>query len=430
MAIDFLAELRWRGMLYQMTDGLEERFARGPVTAYVGFDPTADSLHVGHLVPVFGLIHLQRAGGRPIALVGGGTGMIGDPSGRSAERNLLDPETLDRNARAIGDQLARFLDFTPGPSAARMIDNREWLGTYSLIEFLRDIGKHFTIGYMLAKDSVKIRLESGLSFTEFSYMTLQAADFLHLYRDHGCELQMGGADQWGNITAGTELIRRVLGLGDDGQPRAHALVHPLLTMPSGRKFGKTEEGAVFLAAHRTSPYAFNQYWVNTDDRDLPQLLRSLTLLGREGIEALEAEQSAHPERRVGQRALAWDLTARVHGAEAAELQRRVSDVLFGGDPAGDAAVDPAVLEEAFEHAGDRVTVSASAATGGALTFTGATGVYSSNSEARRGIAQGGLMINGTRIASPDDPVPAPIGGSLFLVRTGKRRVRVVKLSGG
>jgi tyrosyl-tRNA synthetase len=424
MPIDFLAELRWRGMVHQMTDGLDARLARGPVTAYVGFDPTADSLHVGHLIPVFGLIHLQRAGGVPVALVGGGTGMIGDPSGRSAERNLLDAETLDRNARAIGDQLARFLDFTPGPNAARMIDNREWLARYGLIDFLRDIGKHFTVGYMLAKDSVQIRLESGLSFTEFSYMTLQAADFLHLHRDYGVDLQMGGADQWGNITAGTELIRRVMGLDEDGQPRAHALVHPLLTLPSGAKFGKTEDRSIFLAADRTPPFAFYQYWVNTDDRDLPQLLRFLTLMGRDEIESLEVQHAAHPERRTAQRALAMDLTTRVHGPAVADLQRRASEVLFSGE----ITEDPAVLEEVYEHSSEQTVLSAETVRQGALALAVSSGAYSSNSEARRGITQGGLSINGQRIATADDAAPPAIGGCWYLVRTGRRRVRVARVA--
>jgi tyrosyl-tRNA synthetase len=417
MVIDFLAELRWRGMLHQMTDGLAERLARGPISAYVGFDPTADSLHAGHLIPIFGLIHLQRSGSRPVALVGGGTGMIGDPSGRSAERNLLDADTLERNAQAIREQLARFLDFTPGPSAARMIDNREWLARYSLIDFLRDIGKHFTVGYMLAKESVRLRLEAGLSFTEFSYMTLQAADFLHLYRDYGVELQMGGADQWGNITAGTELIRRVLGLGEDGQPRAHALVHPLLTMSSGKKFGKTEQGSVFLARHRTSPFTFYQYWLNTDDRDVPQLLRTLTLLSREEIQALELEQTSHPERRAAQRALAMELTARVHGVAEAALQQRVSEALFSEARTD----DPQILDELY-----RVTCGFEfdPAAHSVLDLALASGAFSSRGEVRRALQHGGLTLDGERVVEIDAALPPPLGGRYHLLRLGKRRVLV------
>jgi tyrosyl-tRNA synthetase len=418
--IDFLAELRWRGMLHQMTDGLEERLASGPLRAYVGFDPTADSLHVGHLIPIFGLIHLQRAGHVPVALVGGGTGMIGDPSGRSAERNLLEPATLDANAVAIGTQLARFLDFTPGPRAALMIDNREWLGRYSLIDYLRDIGKHFSLGYMLGKDSVQLRLESGISFTEFSYMTLQATDFLHLHRDHGVDLQMGGADQWGNITAGTELIRKVLGLREDGRPRAHALVHPLLTMPSGKKFGKTEEGSVFLSPARTSPYTFYQYWINTDDRDVRQLLRFLTLLERGTIEALEAEADEHPGRRAPQRALARDLTARVHGDAEAVLQARVSEAAFSPEP----ITDPAVLDVLYGHVGG-FEIRDDAGTCFDLLL--ASGAFPSKGELRRTIGQGGVSIDGVRVSDVEATPPEPVAGRYHVVRVGKRRIVVGRL---
>ncbi len=424
--IDFLAELRWRGLLYEMTDGLEARLARGPLKAYVGFDPSADSLHAGHLIPIFGLLHLQRAGGVPVALVGGGTGMIGDPSGRSSERNLLDRETLDANALAIRGQLERFLDFTPGPTAAVMIDNREWLGRYGLIDFLRDIGKHFTLGYMLAKDSVQLRQEAGMSFTEFSYMTLQATDFLHLHRDYGVELQMGGSDQWGNITAGLELIRRVEGPGEGDAPKAHALAFPLLTSPSGAKFGKSEAGAVVLAPHRTSPVAFYQYWLNTDDRDVSLYLRVLTLLDRAAVEELDAETAAHPERRAAQRALAEDLTARVHGPDEAALQRRVGEAAFS-DHATD---DPRVLAVLWENMDARGTVTDEVVSRGALAFAVGSGAYGSNSEARRGIAQGGLSVNGRRIASADDAVPDPAAGEFYLVRTGRKRIRIVRLARG
>ena len=285
-----LPELEWRGMLHATTPGLPARLASGrPISGYNGFDPSGPSLHVGHLVPIFGLLQFQRHGGTPVALLGGGTGMIGDPSGTSAERNLLDPETLDANVTAIRSQLGRFLDFTPGAGGALLVNNLDWLGQTGLIEFLRDTGKHFTIPYMLAKDSVQTRLDRGLSFTEFSYMLLQAADFEHLYRTQGVELQMGGADQWGNITAGLELIRR-RGGGGEGDERAHGLAYPLLLSPSGAKFGKSEGGeSVWLDPERTSPYAFYQYWLNTDDRDVGTYLRWFTLKSRDEIEALEAE---------------------------------------------------------------------------------------------------------------------------------------------
>ena len=325
-----LADLEWRGILHATTPGLPERLASGrPISAYIGFDPTGESLHVGHLVPIFGLIRFQRHGGRPVALVGGGTGMIGDPSGRSSERNLLDTATIERNVAAIGVQLERFLDFSPGPTQAVLANNLDWLGKLSLIEYLRDVGKHFTVPYMLAKDSVQQRLDRGLSFTEFSYMTLQAYDFATLYREHGVEMQMGGADQWGNITAGLELIRRTS--GDAEESPAHGIAYKLLLSPSGAKFGKSEGGdSVWLDPARTTPYAFYQYWVQADDRDVGTYLRWFTELPRERIEALDAEVAAHPEQRAAQQALAFDITARVHGEDAAREAQQRSRTAFQG----------------------------------------------------------------------------------------------------
>src|SRR3954469_8995058 len=295
-----LDELSWRGMVYQHTDGLADALATGSGDAYAGFDPTASSLHVGHLVPVMGLAHLQRAGHKPVALVGGGTGLIGDPSGKTAERQLLSGEEIEANARAIEKQLERFLDFS-GPKAARMRDNATWLRPLKAVEFMRDVGKHFTVNYMLAKDSVQSRIEGGISFTEFSYMLLQAYDFLELYRREGVTLQMGGSDQWGNITAGLELIRRVEG------KTAHALTLPLVTTASGTKFGKTEAGAVWLDPTRTSPYKFYQYWINVDDRDTSKYLRYFTMLSRDEIEAHDAATKSSPEKRAAQIALARDV---------------------------------------------------------------------------------------------------------------------------
>ncbi|MGO9179206.1 MAG: tyrosine--tRNA ligase [Candidatus Limnocylindrales bacterium] len=418
---DFLAELRWRGMLQEMTDGLAMRLERGPISAYVGFDPTGDSLHAGHLIPIFGLLHLQRAGGSPVAVVGGGTGMIGDPSGRSAERNLLDEDTLAANVAAIRVQLGQFLDFSPGERTARMIDNREWLGRYGLIEYLREIGKHFTLAYMLDKDSVQLRMGAGISFTEFSYMTLQATDFLHLYRDHGVEMQMGGADQFGNITAGLELIRRVLGVAPDGGPRAFGVSFPLLTAPSGSKFGKSEGGqTIYLAAHRTSPYDFYQYWLNSDDRDVPLYLRTLTLLERDAVEALEADQAAHPEDRPAQRALAFDLTARVHGTAQAKLQRHVSEAAFSGEP----LTDPDVLHVLHEHA-DGFEYGPEAVT--AFEVALASGLFASRGDLRRSIAQGGVTVDGTRVPDAESPAGPPVAGCYHVVRKGRRRLAVGSL---
>lgn len=418
----FLDELRWRGMLADMTEGTEARLAKGPIAAYVGVDPTADSLHPGHLIPIFGLLHLQRAGGRPVVVVGGGTGMIGDPSGRSGERNLLDAETLERNVAGIRAQLERFLDFSPGERGALMVDNREWLGKYGLIEYLREIGKHFSLGYMLSKDSVQLRMQGGISFTEFSYMTLQATDFLHLYRDYGVEMQVGGADQFGNITAGLELIRRVEGPGEDNQPRAFGLGFPLLMAPSGRKFGKTEEGTLFLDAARTSPYAFYQHWLNTDDRDIGLYLRRLTLFTREEVEGLEAEQAAHPERRPAQRAFAFDFTARVHGIAEAELQRRVAELAFSGEP----LVDPEVLRILHDEAGG-FEFGGDVATAGDLAL--ASGLFASKSDLRRAISQGGVTLDGERVADVAAVLPAPIGGRYHVMRHGRKRLAVGELAG-
>src|SRR5688572_2610298 len=318
-----LDELQWRGLVYQHTDGVPDALVAGPVSAYIGFDPTGSSLHVGSLLPIMILVHLQRHGHRPIALVGGGTGMIGDPSGKTVERQLLTPEQVVANTASIRAQLERFLDFS-GPRPARMVDNAEWLTPLTMVDFLRDVGKHFTVNYMLQKDSVRSRMDAGISFTEFTYMLLQAYDFLELKRRDGVTLQLGGSDQWGNITAGIELIRRI-----DGA-EAHALTMPLVTTSSGAKFGKTEAGAVWLAADRTSPYAFYQFWLATEDADVGRYLRYYTLLARDEIEALDAETAATPEGRAAQQALARDVTRRVHGEVALAAAEQVSTFFFGG----------------------------------------------------------------------------------------------------
>jgi tyrosyl-tRNA synthetase len=412
----FLDELEWRGILHATTPGLAARLATGePISAYNGFDPSFESLHVGHLVPIFGLLRLQRFGGRPVALVGGGTGMIGDPSGRSSERNLLDRETLERNVTALRGQLERFLDFSPGAGAAVMVNNLDWLGQLSLIDFLRDTGKHFTVPYMLAKDSVQVRLDRGLSFTEFSYMLLQAHDFAHLYREMGVELQMGGADQWGNITAGLELIRRLAG-GEGTTEPAHGLAFKLLLSPSGAKFGKSEGGeSVWLDPARTSPYTFYQYWLNTDDRDVETYLRWFTEFPRDEIEALEIEAARFPERRAAQRALARDITARTHGEAAAVQAIADSEARF----ASDAITDPDVLRSLFEGSGG-FTVDPTAMAAGVAVLLAEAGVFPSRGEARRTIAAGGVTVNGTRVTDAAF-VPELIAGEWLDVRIGKRR---------
>ncbi len=417
---DFLAEIRWRGMLQEMTEGLESRLEKEPISAYLGIDPTADSLHPGHLIGLFWLLHFQRAGGTPVVVIGGGTGMIGDPSGRSAERNLLDPDTLERNVAAIRGQVERFFAGPDGGRPPIVVDNREWLARYGLIEYLRDVGKHFTLSYMLDKESVQLRMGSGISFTEFSYMTLQATDFLRLYEDHGVEMQIGGADQFGNITAGLELIRRTRGQAPDGSPRAFGLSFPLLVSPSGRKFGKTAEGTIFLSAGRTSPYDFYQYWLNADDRDVPVYLRRLTMLSRTEIEALEEEQQASPERRPGQRALAFDITARVHGVPEAELQRRVSEAAFSGAP----LTDPAVLRVLHDDAGG---FDVGPDVTSAFELAVASGLFSSRGDVRRTIAQGGLTIDGERVTNAAAALGPAIEGRYHVVRHGRRHLAVGEL---
>jgi tyrosyl-tRNA synthetase len=423
---DFLTELRWRGLIAEMSVGFEARLApsQRPISGYIGFDASARSLHVGNLVQVFMLTHLQRAGGTPYVVIGGGTGMIGDPSGKSSERNLLDDEQIASNSAAIRAQLERFIDFSPAPNQAQMVDNREWLTKYSMLDYLRDIGKHFSVPYMLAKESVQQRLAGGLSFTEFSYMTLQAADFLWLYQNRGVELQMGGADQWGNITAGLELIRRVVGRAEGEAAPAFALCSPLLLTKSGVKMGKSEKGAVFLDAALTSPYDFYQYWLNDDDELVAKHLAWLTLMTADEVAALEAEHAGRPEGQPMQRALAFDLTARIHGRDEAERQRKVAEAIFGnGRPD-----DPEALEVAYEQVGgfeiDRSTLANSSAMDVALL----SDMFESKGELRRTVAQGGVSINDQRVTGSGTAVPTPIGGRWLVVRVGKKRLKVGRVS--
>jgi tyrosyl-tRNA synthetase len=408
---NFVSELTWRGLVEDRTPGLDERLSLGPITGYVGFDPTARSLQLGNLVPVMLLTHLQRAGGRPLVVLGGGTGMIGDPSGRRTERPLLDASVIAENVERQSRQFARFLDFSPGPHAAEIVDNARWLTSVGLIAFLRDVGKHFTLSYMLQKESVKSRLEEGISYTEFSYMLLQAYDFLQLYRSHGCELQLGGSDQWGNITAGRELVRRVENV------EVHGLCAPLLTNPSGAKFGKSEGGNVWLDPELTSPYKFHQFWVNADDRDIPAHLRVFSLRPRAEIDELLARHAAEPGARIPHRALAHEITERVHGLETAERVENASRILFGEiDPRAAGEGTWAVLEAELPSTPVDLSTPTSAVDLAALS-----GLCKSKGEARRLIAQGGLYLNGQpvtddRTAGPDDLLE---GGYLWL-RRGKK----------
>ena len=418
-----LAELTWRGLLYQHTEPLDSALGAGIVTGYCGFDPTAPSLHVGNLVPVMGLTHLQRAGHRPIVLIGGGTGMIGDPSGKTAERQLNTPETVEANSRAIQAQLERFLEFGE-PRGAIMRDNAEWLLEMKAVEFMRDVGKHFTVSYMMQKESVRSRMEEGgISYTEFSYMLLQAKDFLELYRRVGCTLQLGGSDQWGNITAGIELVRRVEGV------EAHALTMPLVTTAAGTKFGKTEAGAVWLDPKLTSPYKFYQFWVNVDDRDVSRFLRFFTLLPKKEIEALERELEAHPERRAAQQALAREVTTRVHGEGAARAAADVSALLFGRGEAG------ALSAEALEALRDEVPfveLPALPAEGiDAVDLFVAAKLAPSKGAARRLLEQGGLSVNGKKLSAEERVVrsDAMLTGRHLLLRKGAREYALVRVGG-
>jgi tyrosyl-tRNA synthetase len=418
---DLLAELTWRGLIAESSQGLAERLAKGPISAYIGFDASARSLHVGHLLQVFMLTHLQRAGGTPFVVIGGGTGMIGDPSGKSSERQLLDDEQIRSNSAAIRAQLERFVDFSVGPNQAQMVDNREWLADWRLLDFLRDIGKHFSVPYMLSKDSVQARLASGMSFTEFSYMTLQSADFLQLYRTRGVEMQMGGADQWGNITAGLELIRRVVGREEGDPPAAFGLCSPLLLTRDGVKMGKSEKGAVMLDPTLTSPYDFYQYWLNDDDQLVIQHLKWLTLMTAEEVASVEGRQIASPGDRPAQKALAYDLTARIHGREEADRQVKVAEAAFSGAPITDSDVLDALFDvmDHYEFGPEDAGLDA-------LGFAVASGLYPSRSEARRQIEQGGLSINDQRVTAVDAPLPEPIGGRYLVLRAGKKRLLIAR----
>jgi tyrosyl-tRNA synthetase len=387
-----LDEIAPRGLVHDATPGLAERLRQGPIIGYVGFDPTADSLHVGNLVPVMGLAWLQRCGGTPIVVVGGGTGMVGDPSGKRSERPVLSVEQIDHNAARQRAQLERFLRFD-GPNAARVRNNADWLRPLGLMEFLRDAGKHFTLNYMLQKESVKSRMETGISFTEFSYMLVQAYDFWHLWRTEGCELQMGGSDQWGNITAGAELIARREG------GSAHAVVFPLLTNASGAKFGKSEQGNVWLDPAKTSPYRLYQFWLQTDDRDVERCLKLFTFFPLEEVTSIMAEQARDPGRRVAQRRLAEEMTTRIHGADTARGAAEASRLLFGGQDlrsTGAGALE--VLSQEIPTARLARSELEGMAVVDALVRAG---LASSKGDARRGIQGNGFSLNGDPVAAAD-----------------------------
>ena len=418
-------ELEWRGMVYDATDGLREQFASGRVTGYIGFDPTAPSLHVGNLLPIMALARLQRFGHTPIAIAGGGTGMIGDPSGKSQERTLLSTEEIERNLEGVKRQLAHFLDFDAAQNRARIVNNAEWLAGFDLLGFLRDTGKYFTVNYMLQKESVNRRLESedGISYTEFSYLLLQARDFLELFDRYGCVLQMGGSDQWGNITAGIDLIRKLRG------KKVHGLVTPLVTTASGVKFGKTEAGAVWLDPRRTSPFRFYQFWLNTDDRDAARYLKFFTFLDRGAVTALEAESQRAPEARHTQRALAREATALVHGAEAAARAEHASTVLFSEDITTLEVDD--VLAVFDDVPSTELGAEAIGAGGiGLVELVARVQLASSKAEARRLVQSGGVYVNNRRISDPQARLTrdGAIGGQLFIVRKGQKQNHLVRIT--
>jgi tyrosyl-tRNA synthetase len=428
--MNVVEELRWRGMLYDMTEGAEQALTHGPLTLYCGFDAQGPSLHIGSLVPIMGLAHMQRHGHTPIALLGGGTSMIGDPSGRSKERALLTTETVDANVEGIREQLSRFLDFKKKGNAARLANNADWLTRLSLVEFLRDTAKHFTVGAMLDKESVKQRMagEQGISFTEFSYMLLQAYDYLNLYRAEECTLQTGGSDQWGNITAGVDLIRRV----ETG--KAHGLVHPLVTNASGEKFGKTANitgmDSVWLDAARTSPYTFYQYWFNSDDRDVIRNLKFFTLLDQAAIAELEASLASSPERREPHKRLAEEVTRTVHGESGLAGAQKASAVLFGGEIEGLSASD---LLGIFADVPSR-EVARDQLSGDGLPLVDlvvTAGFETSKARARALIEGGGVSLNNHKLTEPGAPVglDQAVEGRLLVLRKGKKDYCLIRLVG-
>ncbi|SHL73736.1 tyrosine--tRNA ligase [Hymenobacter psychrotolerans] len=400
--MNLIDELRWRGMFHDMMPGTDEHLRQNaPITGYIGFDPTAPSLHIGNLATIMLLVHLQRAGHRPLALVGGATGMIGDPSGKSAERNLLDEEALRRNQAGIQAQLEKFLDFSEGPTGAKVVNNYDWFKEFGFLQFLREVGKHLTVNYMMAKDSVKRRISGneesgaeGLSYTEFSYQLLQGYDFFHLYKELGTTLQMGASDQWGNITTGTELIRRMSG----GEGKAYALTGQLITKADGTKYGKSETGTVWLDPTMTSPYQFYQFFLNAADADVPRLIRVFTLLPQSEIEALEAEHAQAPHLRVLQKALAKDVTIRVHSEAAYEAALAASQVLFGGGELS--SLDEATLLDVFAGVPHVEVPRAELAGLDALTLLStASGniIFSSKGEARKMVQNNGVKLNRQKV---------------------------------
>lgn len=427
--MDFIEELKWRGMIHDMMPGTEEQLKKEMTTAYVGIDPTADSLHIGHLVGVMMLKHFQRCGHRPLALVGGATGMIGDPSGKSQERNLLDEKTLRHNQEAIKAQLSRFLDFDSDvPNAAELVNNYDWMKEFSFLDFIRDVGKHITVNYMMAKDSVKKRLSSessvGMSFTEFTYQLVQGYDFLYLNQTKNCKLQMGGSDQWGNITTGTELIRRKSG------GEAFALTCPLITKADGGKFGKTESGNVWLDRNYTSPYKFYQFWLNVSDADAEKYIKIFTFLTKEEVEALIAEHQQAPHLRALQKKLAEEITVMVHSREDYDAAVEASNILFGNATSEALKkLDEETLLSVFDGVPQFEVAKADIADGlkAIELFTDKAAIFPSKGEMRKLVAGGGVSVNKEKLADQDKLIDESmlLNGKYLLVQRGKKNYYLV-----
>ena len=418
-------ELKWRGMVYDHTEAVPDLLANEKISVYNGFDPTADSLHIGNLVAMMGLARLQRFGHTPIALAGGGTGMIGDPSGKSSERNLLDNETIEYNVSKIKIELASVLDFEVKSNPAKIVNNADWLAPISMMHFLRDVGKHFTVNYMLAKDSVKSRVDregSGISFTEFSYMLLQAYDFMHLFEAENCVMQAGGSDQWGNITAGVELIRKANG------KKAHGLVYPLVTKADGTKFGKTESGTIWLSPERTSPYRFYQFWLNADDADAINYLKYFTWLPQAEIKGLENALFERPEKREAQRKLAQEVTGMIHGETAVSKAEKAAQVLFGGDLDG---LDAGDIQDIFADVPSSDVPNTELGGDGKLfvDLLVSSGLASSKGDARRSIKGGGIYLNNNRITEGNQMVTISdaIEGQFLVLRKGRKKYHLVQV---
>ncbi|NQZ78800.1 MAG: tyrosine--tRNA ligase [Ekhidna sp.] len=423
---DFVEELKWRGMVHDMMPGTQEELNKGVTAAYIGFDPTADSLHIGNMVQIMTLVHFQQCGHKPIALVGGATGMVGDPSGKSSERNLLDEETLQHNLSCVKKQLESFLSFE-GDNAAEVVNNYDWFKDFNFLDFIRDVGKHITVNYMMAKDSVKSRLESGLSFTEFSYQLVQGFDFYYLWKHKNAKLQLGGSDQWGNIVTGTELIRR------KSQGEAFAMTTPLITKADGSKFGKSEGGNIWLDPEKTSPYKFYQYWINSSDEDVEKYIKIFSLKGKSEIEQLTAEHREAPHQRLLQRTLAEELTERVHSKDDLEIAIKASSILFGKSTTEDLeSLDEKTLLQVFEGVPQTDVQKDKLADLDVTTFLSETTnniVFKSKGEARKMIQGGGVSINKTKVTAPDRSVDFKLLQDKYLLaQRGKKNYFLIKVS--